>query len=79
MTQQTKQDLIDILKAIQPYGFRESCLTDEEVLHLLIDLAVESGIRLTTTSLTKSVLNTRNQRRWQYEPKTRIDDHHTGA
>lgn len=44
MTQQTKQDLIDILKAIQPYGFRESCLTDEEVLHLLIDLAVEAGI-----------------------------------
>ena len=32
MTNQTKQDLIDILKAIQPYGFRESCLTDEEVL-----------------------------------------------
>ena len=44
MTNQTKQDLIDILKAIQPYGFRESCLTDEELLHLLIDLADHLGI-----------------------------------
>ena len=40
----TKQDLIEILKAIQPYGFRESLVCDDELEHLLTDIAEDYGI-----------------------------------
>ena len=39
-----KRDLIDMLKAIQSQGFRESNVCDDELLYLLIDLATELGI-----------------------------------
>ena len=39
-----KQDLIDILKATQDVGFRESNVCDDELQSLLTDLADELGI-----------------------------------
>ena len=47
----TKQDLIEILKAIQPYGFRESLVCDDELEHLLTDIAEDYGINPDTYSV----------------------------